>query len=434
MGGLFSRWRTKPSTVEVLESIDKEIQALEEFREKNQRLQKLWVGRLILYSSILYLFTCLIVYLWYLPDEFTARLAMTLPFFAFPLIIWSIRTVLIFFFSKRTERNNEALDDLKSQKKKILEEVMEKETYKTAKLILERFDPDSKKAKEFEPPSAGAAVTARPGQDQQQKEIRQRTAVQRNLSPTPATSNQGPPPQIPVSPGPPKDTSAPGGPPERTATPALSSNVLLRRLGSPATSVPGMGLHPPGPPLARPILPRERGALDRIVEYLVGDGPQNRYALICQQCFSHNGMALKEEFEYIAFRCAYCFFLNPARKTRPQAPRLPEFSFEKRQGVEGSSSVGPLPSGSMLSSENQLSEEPLEEQDVLDNNTEQTDDKISAIEQTDQVIENASGLEEPEEKEETENEETSINEAKSTVPRADSISDLELSGESSMTK
>ncbi|XP_058569362.1 endoplasmic reticulum junction formation protein lunapark isoform X3 [Neofelis nebulosa] len=419
--------KTKPSTVEVLENIDKEIQALEEFREKNQRLQKLWVGRLILYSSILYLFTCLIVYLWYLPDEFTARLAMTLPFFAFPLIIWSIRTVLIFFFSKRTERNNEALDDLKSQKKKILEEVMEKETYKTAKLILERFDPDSKKAKEFEPPSAGAAVTARPGQ-----EIRQRTAAQRNLSPTPASSGQGPSPQVPVSPGPPKDSSAPGGPPERTVTPALSSNVLPRRLGSPATSVPGMGLHPPGPPLARPILPRERGALDRIVEYLVGDGPQNRYALICQQCFSHNGMALKEEFEYIAFRCAYCFFLNPARKTRPQAPRLPEFSFEKRQAVESSSSVGPLPSGSVISSENQTSEESLEEQDVLDNSTEQTDQKISDTEQTNQGIEKISGTEDPEERQETENEETSVNEAKSTVPRVDSIPNPELSGESLM--
>ncbi|XP_021564424.1 protein lunapark isoform X3 [Carlito syrichta] len=356
-----------------------------------------------------------------------ARLAMTLPFFAFPLIIWSIRTVLIFFFSKRTERNNEALDDLKSQKKKILEEVMEKETYKTAKLILERFDPDSKKAKEFEPPSAGAAVTARPGQ-----EIRQRTAAQRNLSPTPAGPNQGSPPQVPVSPGAPKDTSAPGGPPERTVTPALPSNVLPGYLGSPATSVPGMGLHPPGPPLARPILPRERGALDRIVEYLVGDGPQNRYALICQQCFSHNGMALKEEFEYIAFRCAYCFFLNPARKTRPQAPRLPEFSFEKRQTVEASSSVGPLPSGSMLSSEKQFSEESLEEQDVLDNSTEQTDDKIPTTEETDEVIEKASGLEELEEKqEETDIEETSMTEAKSMVPRADSISNPELNGESS---
>ncbi|CAO2597002.1 Endoplasmic reticulum junction formation protein lunapark [Lemmus lemmus] len=346
MGGLFSRWRAKPSTVEVLENIDKEIEALEEFREKNQRLQKLWVGRLIIYSSVLYLFTCLIVYLWYLPDGFTARLSMTLPFFAFPFIIWTIRTVLIFFFSKRTERNNEALDDLKSQKKKILEEVMEKETYKTAKLILERFDPESKKAKEFEPPSAGAAVTAKPGQ-----EIRQRTAAQRNLSPAPASSNQGPPPQVAVTPGPSKDASAPGGPPERTTAPALP-----RRLGSPATSVPGMGLHPPGPPLARPILPRERGALDRIVEYLVGDGPQNRYALICQQCFSHNGMALKEEFEYIAFRCAYCFFLNPARKTRPQAPRLPEFSFEKRQAVEGSSSAGPTSSESVPSTQSQFSE------------------------------------------------------------------------------
>ncbi|KAJ8788580.1 hypothetical protein J1605_005311 [Eschrichtius robustus] len=191
-------------------------------------------------------------------------------------------------------------------------------------------------------------------------------------------------------------------------------------------------LHPPGPPLARPILPRERGALDRIVEYLVGDGPQNRYALICQQCFSHNGMALKEEFEYIAFRCAYCFFLNPARKTRPQAPRLPEFSFEKGQTLEGSSTVGSLPSGSVISSENQISEESLEEQDVLDNSTEQTDDKIPDTEQTDPVIEQASGTEKPEEKqEETENEETSMNKAKSTVPRADAIPNPELSGESS---
>ena len=39
--------------------------------------------------------------------------------------------------------------------------------------------------------------------------------------------------------------------------------------------------------------------MDKLVEYLVGDGPENRYALICKQCQSHNGMALKEEFEYI---------------------------------------------------------------------------------------------------------------------------------------
>jgi len=56
----------------------------------------------------------------------------------------------------------------------------------------------------------------------------------------------------------------------------------------------------PGPPLPRPILPRDRSSIDRMMEYLIGDGPQNRYALICSQCCSHNGMALREEFEYLS--------------------------------------------------------------------------------------------------------------------------------------
>lgn len=33
-------------------------------------------------------------------------------------------------------------------------------------------------------------------------------------------------------------------------------------------------------------------------------------------------MALREEFEYFAFRCCYCYTFNPARKLRPAAPKL----------------------------------------------------------------------------------------------------------------
>jgi hypothetical protein len=54
--------------------------------------------------------------------------------------------------------------------------------------------------------------------------------------------------------------------------------------------------------MPRPVLPRDRSYLDKLVEYLVGDGPSSRYALICKNCESHNGMALKEEFEYIGMK------------------------------------------------------------------------------------------------------------------------------------
>ncbi|XP_061601238.1 endoplasmic reticulum junction formation protein lunapark-B isoform X2 [Cololabis saira] len=334
MGALISRWRTKPTTVEQLENLDKDIKELEEFRAKNQRLQKLWVGGLLLYSSALYLLISLIVYCLYLPEEWLQRLTMALPFFLYPLLVWFIRKLLIFLFSKRTERNNYKLEDLKAAKKKILEEVMETETYKNAKLILERFDPEAKKKAELESTPVRSQITPRPGQ-----ELRQRGVALRPMPMgTPGQMMMTPPPG--ARPGPVATPMAPGGPPEKSAA---STSVLHGAVPrTPCSPIPGVGMHPPGPPLARAILPKDRGAMDRVIEYLVGDGPQNRYALICQQCFSHNGMALKEEFEYIAFRCAYCYFLNPARKTRPQAPKLPEFSYERRLRAE-SRSPGPAP-------------------------------------------------------------------------------------------
>ncbi|XP_008427299.1 protein lunapark-B-like isoform X1 [Poecilia reticulata] len=323
MGALISRWKTKQTTVEELENLEKEIKKLEEFRGKNQRLQKLWVGRLLLYSSVLYLFTSFTVYCLYLPDEWLQRLAMVLPFFIYPILVWFIRKLLLFLFSKLTERNNDKLEDLKACRKKILEEVMETETYKTAKLILERFDPEAKNRHGLELTPVGPQLTPRPGQ----AEIRQRGAGMRPMGSSDVMGT-------PLSPGtrPQMGPVAPGGPPEKSTPSTSMLQGGVER--TPCTPIRGVGMYSPGPPLPRPILPRERGTVDRVIEYLVGDGPEKRYALICQQCFSHNGMALKEEFEYLAFRCAYCYFLNPARKTRPQAPRLPEFSYERRLRVD----------------------------------------------------------------------------------------------------
>nr|XP_046187945.1 endoplasmic reticulum junction formation protein lunapark-A-like isoform X2 [Oncorhynchus gorbuscha] len=342
MGVLISRFRTKPSTVEVLEGIDKDIQTGEECRELYQRQLKQWIWRLLLYSSLLYLMASIIVYLWYLPEQMIGKVILALPYVIFPLFVCLLRKGLIALFNRRTEKNNEKLDDLKSQKRKILLEVMETETYKTAKMILERFDPDSKAKVPVSLPNE-MPMTPKPHQELRQRPVTPRPPV----AVTPAAARP-PRPPVALTPaaarppvalaaagvslllapgathaGPPLH-SAPGGPPERILSEAAQQSLMKRPM-TPGTLVPGVG-----PPLARPVLPRDRGAMDRFIEYLVGDGPQNRYALICQQCLTHNGMALKEEFEYIAFRCAYCCFLNPARKARPQAPRLPEISAETK--------------------------------------------------------------------------------------------------------
>lgn len=329
MGALVSRWRSKPTTVEVLERLDKDIQTLEEHREKNQKQLKLWVYRLLLYSTLLYLFACVVVYMWYIPQQLMGKMILVTSFLIFPLLVWLLRKLLIMLYSRRTERNVEKFEELKAEKKKILEQVMETETYKNAKLILERFDPDSKQKIELDATPIGPPVSPRQGQ-----ELRQRHVTPR--PPVPVTPNLAVAARPPPGPtAPPALISAPGGPPERNLSTSAQHHNLLRRIATPTGSPAlGVGMHPPGPPLARPVLPRDRGALDKLIEYLVGDGPQNRYALICQQCLSHNGMALKEEFEYVAFRCAYCYYLNPARKTRPQAPHLPEFS-------EGKTSLAP---------------------------------------------------------------------------------------------
>ncbi|MEQ2175698.1 hypothetical protein GOODEAATRI_020464 [Goodea atripinnis] len=63
-----------------------EIQTLEDYSEKYQRQLKKWVGGMLLYSSLLYLITLIVVYFWYLPEQFMGRLTLILLFVLFPFL------------------------------------------------------------------------------------------------------------------------------------------------------------------------------------------------------------------------------------------------------------------------------------------------------------------------------------------------------------
>ncbi|MCO5588610.1 hypothetical protein L7F22_042567 [Adiantum nelumboides] len=56
------------------------------------------------------------------------------------------------------------------------------------------------------------------------------------------------------------------------------------------------------------------GWLARLAAMLVGEDPTQCYALICKNCHMHNGLARKEDFEYIAYRCPHCQSLNGSRQ------------------------------------------------------------------------------------------------------------------------
>ncbi|KFM72904.1 hypothetical protein X975_11550, partial [Stegodyphus mimosarum] len=313
MGVLFSRFRSKPSTKELLEDLEKEIEALEEYKRSTELQQKAVVRSLVFYSVLIYIIVAGVFLFYSFPVTTRDRIVYSIPLLVFPLLLYILKKFLHWYFLQKIRSNDQNLLELKRRKKSLLEFAMETETYKVVKELLERFDPEYHR-KVFEPKPAIEAPQPSPAMKGSFADIDLR---RRNVSPKASALNlassgqatltinsaaAGHPNIFPVMPG--KSPTNPPYPP-----------TFLQRGGQPF-------VRPPAPPMPRPVLPRERTFVDRIVDYLVGDGPSNRYALICRQCQSHNGMALKEEFEFIAFRCCYCFHWNPPRNQQPPPPRL----------------------------------------------------------------------------------------------------------------
>ncbi|XP_045457533.1 endoplasmic reticulum junction formation protein lunapark-A-like [Melitaea cinxia] len=104
------------------------------------------------------------------------------------------------------------------------------------------------------------------------------------------------------------------------STPITNNNHNLVPVNTPTALYKGPRLK--SDQLPRPLPDRNRSVLEKVVDYLLKDGPNHRMALICSTCFSDNGMAMAEEFEYVSYVCAYCGKLNAACKQRPAAPLL----------------------------------------------------------------------------------------------------------------
>nr|CAI5849847.1 unnamed protein product [Callosobruchus analis] len=295
---------SKKTTYEILEKLENQITSIEEFGRTTELTRKRTIGRFIIYAIGIYLLVALMFYLYHDKIEPNQKLLYAAPLGIMPFIIFFVRKMLTWYYSRKLRKNEKKLIKLREEKKKILDNVMETETYKVAKKILDKFSTDTLKKPEMNlqstPIASPAALVARRNV---QADLRRRSAQSAmSLSPTPMQPRQS----LPVLQATPGLHLGLGGGERSFNTPV-----------TPMSLVPSMG-----PITPREILPGDRSILDKFADYVMGVGPSFRYALICKNCHRHNGMAFKEEFEYFSYYCCYCKYFNPARKQHLSNPRM----------------------------------------------------------------------------------------------------------------
>jgi endoplasmic reticulum junction formation protein lunapark len=77
-----------------------------------------------------------------------------------------------------------------------------------------------------------------------------------------------------------------------------------------------------------PFVPRtpirgQQSLLDRLTEWLIGDGPGKRRALHCQYCWAHNGLAPADQAESLRWKCGNCGEANGDIKSGELVPTTP---------------------------------------------------------------------------------------------------------------
>ncbi|KAJ0247446.1 zinc_ribbon_10 domain-containing protein [Hirschfeldia incana] len=63
--------------------------------------------------------------------------------------------------------------------------------------------------------------------------------------------------------------------------------------------------------------------ISRIAALLVGEDPTQSFAIICENCHMHNGLARKEDFAYITYYCPHCNALNKPKHSEENPLLLP---------------------------------------------------------------------------------------------------------------
>lgn len=335
MGSLISFFRRPElDTNSQLESIDSNLKRLFEKRAAHIRSKADLYKKTRNYGLSIFILLVLALYISFPAQLIRRAILLIFVFIIYPVAVLLIRKFWKFYHDRQKKEADDKIKALEKQKEEILETVMEKEPYNKARELLKKFAPNLYK-KDQEKPKIVQPV-------QRQKMVNGKLVVDKPKLPGRVENLPKPVPQTggQVRPRDPRLNN--------TVCPSQTSPVNRPNFASPQTHRQQQNMR--RPQTVRPLPDRlNQSRVDKIVGWVVGSNPEQMYALICKSCFQHNGLALKEEFEYLEFKCAYCHLLNPARKERPKPPRLeeqkpmdqPRFPVQPPPSQRGQGSRGP---------------------------------------------------------------------------------------------
>lgn len=385
MGLILSRFYDKPTTRDTLEKIEQELQNIEERRwDKIKREQFIVQILSFIPITILIANVCILIY----PSDSTWRdkLLLSVPIAIINLILWVCKKIIQWYSRWSLDNEETRLRKLQKEKKRILEMVCETESYRVATELLEKYDPKQlrRREKAVERPSAASnhnstltKISASPIRSpKQQQQLVNSALKSQPLSPAQLSFhnqsiNLPPLAQLPV-PAPPPPTPVTKPIPQSMKSQLNTTSMNLHNAS--ITNIAASSVQ--GRPV-RPILSKDRTFFEKVVDWVVADGPDNRFALICRFCYGHNGMSLAEEFENINFRCCYCYNLNTAISKRPQSTVPPEKDKATEEPKDASDNNN-VPEEPAKSEEEELKTSKEDEETVQEESEEKSDTKSSS--------------------------------------------------------
>ncbi|XP_057971996.1 uncharacterized protein At2g24330-like [Malania oleifera] len=228
-----------------------------------------------------------------------------LPMFLLPALSSISYSALISFIRMRDQKDQKTLERLRAERQAKIDELKEKTNYYITQQLIQRYDPD--------PAAKAAAATV----------LASKLGADSGLKVYVGDESK---PSVPKGKSNDVEFVKSSGIRNRNQLHTRSSNTGSTVLRHSTEEMPtNQGAEVPGIPDHRqPIVVEHHhkgsttydgGWIARIAALLVGEDPTQSYALICGNCYMHNGLARKEDFPYITYYCPHCHALNRLKQT-----------------------------------------------------------------------------------------------------------------------